>query len=95
MALDFENIPCRMLKVSSCLKSTTFWIATPLSFVEVFWRSTDTSVDVYQAIWHNMPEDNTLYSHCRENLKSYLSYLIIRLSDALKIIDVIIKTRNE
>jgi hypothetical protein len=25
-----------------------------------------------RAAWHNIPEDIILYSHCRENLKSYM-----------------------
>jgi hypothetical protein len=28
------------------------------------------SVDCYWTAWHYIPEDNTLYSHCCENLKS-------------------------
>jgi hypothetical protein len=26
-----------------------------------------------RATWHNIPEDTILHSHCRENLKSYIS----------------------
>jgi hypothetical protein len=34
-------------------------------------HSSDTSV-LTKAAWHNIPEDDILHSHCRENLKSYI-----------------------
>jgi hypothetical protein len=31
-------------------------------------------LNFYQTIWHNIPEDSHLHTHCCENLKSHLVY---------------------
>jgi hypothetical protein len=38
-------------------------------------RSSETSV-LKTAIWRPIPEDGILYSHCRENLKSYIALTV-------------------
>jgi hypothetical protein len=37
--------------------------------------SSETSV-IIRATWHNIPEDTILHSHHRENLKSYISFIV-------------------
>jgi hypothetical protein len=34
-------------------------------------HSSETSVDLYQIIWHHNPEDSTLHTESLENLKSH------------------------
>jgi hypothetical protein len=41
--------------------------------------SWETSV-LTRATWHNIPEDDILHSHCRENLKSYIILYLSRNS---------------
>jgi hypothetical protein len=46
-------------------------------------NSSETSV-LTRAMQRNSPEDAILHSHCRENLKSYLRFLIILFNFAVQ-----------
>jgi hypothetical protein len=39
-------------------------------------RTSETMVNFYQTTWRYNPEDSHLRTHCRENLKSYIIFIV-------------------
>jgi hypothetical protein len=56
--------------------------------------SSETSV-VTRATWHNIPEDTILHSHHRENLKSYISWLVYNYSQLANGVEENIWTKGD
>jgi hypothetical protein len=51
-----------------------FWVVAPYKLIALMMKAIQTSetlVNSYQSTRHYNPEDSHLYSHRRENLKSY------------------------
>jgi hypothetical protein len=53
------------LRITLAITSNRFTLQRNKKFLQ--------NVVLIRATWHNIPEDAILHSHCRENLKSYVS----------------------
>jgi hypothetical protein len=57
-----------------------FWDVASCSLVGVYRRFRGACYLRYQGDERNIPEDNHLYTCCRENLKSHLAYIVYKKS---------------
>jgi hypothetical protein len=65
---------CQLLVTPSVVPSSQILV----NLMKAALSSSKTSV-LTRATWRKISEDTTLHSHCRENLKSYIYWMIVLL----------------